>query len=69
MPKTMIVTMTNGQPLGYIPDSLSFDQETFQVLGTSLMPGTCAEISITNSLVSMVSQYKATPAQNLMKRL
>lgn len=62
MPKTMIVTMVNGQPSGYIPDSLSFDQETFQVLGTSLMPGTCAEISITNSLVSMVTRYKATLA-------
>ncbi|CAK7235037.1 hypothetical protein SBRCBS47491_009153 [Sporothrix bragantina] len=60
MSKTMIVTMTNGQPSGYIPDALSFDQETFQVLGTSLMPGACAELNITNSLISMVASYKAT---------
>ncbi|PSR74656.1 hypothetical protein BD289DRAFT_379853 [Coniella lustricola] len=60
MNKTMLVTMTNGQSAsGYIPDTDSWNQETFQVLGSKLMPGSCAELNISSSLTSMVAEYKA----------
>ncbi|EPE32762.1 hypothetical protein GLAREA_07896 [Glarea lozoyensis ATCC 20868] len=61
MNKTMLVAMSNGQSSsGYVPDTLSWDHETFQVLGSKLMPGSCAETNISASLSSMISQYVDT---------
>lgn len=61
MNKTMIVTMANGwSQSGYMPDSLSWDQETFQVLGSKLYPGSCAETNISSTIGNLISEYQAS---------
>lgn len=55
---TFLATMTNGWSLsGYIADTASWPQEVFQTLGSTLMPGSCAEDNITSSLVGFISEY------------
>lgn len=57
--KTMLVTLANGRSAsGYIADALSVNQTTFQVLGSSLYPGPCAEVNISSSISSLVSEYQ-----------
>lgn len=57
--KTMIVTMANGwSESGYMPDTLSWDQEVFQVLGSKLYPGSCAQTSISSMLATLIKEYQ-----------
>ncbi|RJG46091.1 hypothetical protein D3Y55_18785 [Mesorhizobium sp. DCY119] len=57
--KTMYVTLANGRALsGYIPDDESFGHQTFQVLGTRLLPG-CAEQGIVQGLSDLAAEYMA----------
>ncbi|KAH8649319.1 hypothetical protein BX600DRAFT_388806 [Xylariales sp. PMI_506] len=57
--RTMLVTMANGRASsGYIPDALSWDHETFQVLGSKLMPGSCPEVNISSSIAGLIQQYQ-----------
>ncbi|KAH8647692.1 hypothetical protein BX600DRAFT_503091 [Xylariales sp. PMI_506] len=70
MKKAMLVTMSNGKaPSGYIPDTESFlTHLTFEVLGSNLVPGSCAEDGISGNLSSLVSEYlvyNSTVANNL----
>lgn len=59
MNKTMLVTMANGKAnSGYIPDAFSWDHETFQVLGSKLMPGSCPETNISSSIVELIEEYQ-----------
>jgi len=57
--KTMYVTLANGRAAsGYIPDDSSFGHQTFQVLGSRLLPG-CAEEGIVDGLTGLVAEYMA----------
>lgn len=57
--KTMIVTMANGwSESGYMPDTLSWDQEVFQVLGSKLYPGSCAQTNISSMLATLIGEYQ-----------
>lgn len=57
--KTMYVTLANGRAeSGYIPDDASFGHQTFQVLGSRLLPG-CAEEGIVGGLAGLVNEYLA----------
>lgn len=57
--KTMYVTLANGRAeSGYIPDDASFGHQTFQVLGSRLLPG-CAEEGIVEGLAGLVGEYVA----------
>ncbi|KFY24896.1 hypothetical protein V491_01977 [Pseudogymnoascus sp. VKM F-3775] len=59
MENTFLSTMSNGwSASGYIPDVASWPQEVFQALGSNLMPGSCAEDKITESLVDFIAEYK-----------
>jgi len=55
---TMVVSFANlGRDRGfYIPYDAAFGEQTFQVLNTPLKPG-CAESSIINGFVEMVTDY------------
>ncbi|RSH80315.1 uncharacterized protein EHS24_008891 [Apiotrichum porosum] len=65
MLKTMLVTMSNGKaPSGYIPDTESWSHLTFEVLGSNLLPGSCAEDSISQSLTDLASEYKQRISNN-----
>lgn len=56
---TVFVGMANGQAnSGYIPTDEAFGHYTFQVLGSRLKPG-CAETSIRDAMVDMLTQYAA----------
>ena len=56
---TILVTLTNGKAnSGYIPDSKSWDHLTFQVLGSKLQPGNCADVNISSTVESLVWDYK-----------
>ncbi|ETS78551.1 hypothetical protein PFICI_10613 [Pestalotiopsis fici W106-1] len=59
MNKTMLVTMSNGKaPSGYIPDTESFlTHLTFEVLGSNLVPGSCAEDGISGNITALVNEY------------
>jgi neutral ceramidase len=56
MAYSVYVSLANGPSVGYIPSDDAFGHSTFEVLGTRLKPG-CAETSIQNALVDMVTQY------------
>ncbi|KAK6193510.1 hypothetical protein LQW54_012377 [Pestalotiopsis sp. IQ-011] len=58
MNKTKLVTMTNGKaPSGYIPDAESFlTHLTFEVLGSNLVPGSCAEDGISGNITALASE-------------
>jgi neutral ceramidase len=57
MANSVYVGLANGSSnSGYIPSDDAFGHYTFQVLGSRLKPG-CAETSIQNALVEMVTQY------------
>ena len=59
--KTMIVTLANGKATsGYVGDELSVNQTCFQMLGSSLLPGSCAEVEISSSIASLVSQFQSS---------
>jgi neutral ceramidase len=59
---TVFVGMANGQAnSGYIPTDEAFGHYTFQVLGSRLKPG-CAETSIRDAMVDMLTQYAAGQA-------
>lgn len=59
MNKTMLVTMSNGKaPSGYIPDTESFlTHLAFEVLGSNLVPGSCAEDGVSGKITALVSEY------------
>jgi neutral ceramidase len=57
MANSVFVGMANGRAnSGYIPTDDAYGRTTFQVLGSRLKPG-CAETSIADTLVELVSQY------------
>jgi hypothetical protein len=57
MTNTVFVGLANGQAYsGFIPTDDAFGRYTFQVLGSRLKPG-CAETSIRDALVEMLTQY------------
>jgi neutral ceramidase len=57
MANTVIVGLANGQSnSGYIPTDDAFGRQTFQVLSSRLKPG-CAETSIRDTLVDLLTQY------------
>lgn len=59
MKNTMIMAMSNGQSAsGYIPDTDSFSHETFQVLGSKLMPGSCAELNTSSTFAELITEYQ-----------
>jgi neutral ceramidase len=64
MAHTVFVGLANGQAnSGYIPTDEAFGHYTFQVLGSRLKPG-CAETSIRDAMVEMLTQYAAGLAGN-----
>jgi neutral ceramidase len=64
MANTVFVGLANGRAnSGYIPTDDAFGRQTFQVLGSRLKPG-CAETSIRDSMVEMLTQYATAPAVN-----
>jgi neutral ceramidase len=57
MAYTAFVGMANGRAnSGYIPTDDAFGRQTFQVLGSRLKPG-CAETSIRDAMVDLLTQY------------
>jgi neutral ceramidase len=57
MANTVFVGLANGRSnSGYIPTDDAFGRQTFQVLNSRLKPG-CAETSIRDAMVEMLTQY------------
>jgi hypothetical protein len=52
---TVIVSLANGQTVGYIPDDASYQHCTFQVLSSRIKQG-CAEKGIINTALDMMNQ-------------
>ena len=62
MANTVFLGLTNGRSnSGYIPTDDAFGRQTFQVLNSRLKPG-CAETSIRDTMVEMLTQYATRPA-------
>lgn len=62
---TMLVTMANGKaPSGYIPDTGSWSHLTFEVLGSKLQPGICAEDGIVGNITQLIAEYVNVSANN-----
>ncbi|PVH67610.1 hypothetical protein DL98DRAFT_523226 [Cadophora sp. DSE1049] len=59
MNKTMLVTMSNGKAAsGYIADTESYSTHlTFEILGSNLVPGSCAEDGISGNISALVTEY------------
>jgi neutral ceramidase len=64
MANTVFVGLANGQAnSGYIPTDDAFGRQTFQVLNSRLKPG-CAETSVQDAMVDMLTQYATGLAAN-----